>query len=395
MNILYLHQYFHLPFMNGSTRSYELARGLVENGYKVTVITSNAKGLENLPLEYEGIEIVWLDVKYDNSFSVRRRLRSFLAFLLLASYHVLKRRNYDLIYASSTPLTIIVPAILGRLLRFKPYVFEVRDLWPEIPIAMGYLKNRFTQLFSKGLVRVGYKCANTIVCLSNDMYYELIERYRIDPEKVFVLPNFSSSLYFSNSTEERPIEFPQNKKIIIYPGTFGVVNGLRYLVELAQEIRGTDLFIFCIGDGREYNEVLNLAKAKNVLNETISIQPGVAKKKVFWYIQNADFLISTTIEVPELNWNSANKYFDGICAWKPILINYLGWQADEILKSGIGIPLSRNVKQASAQLQKINDRDYEEMVQNIKELSKKYQSSAITKRLIKILANDQEISNLY
>ena len=122
---------------------------------------------------------------------------------------------------------------------------------------------------------------------------------------------------------------------------------------------------------------------------------GIPKDQIFKFISACDYLISTTIDIPELQWNSANKYFDGLCAGKPIILNYKGWQADELKQYNCGIVLDRNLDIASNQLKKIDDRTYTILKNNTLILSAKYDKENIQERLIKILNHEKGLSNMY
>ena len=146
-HILYLHQYFATPDSNGGTRSYELARRLVRSGHTVTVITSSAFLPKNWSLpnmwnyrELEGIRLIILKLPYSNKMSFFRRIGAFLRFSFYSTVKAFKVK-VDLIFATSTPLTIAIPAVLASKKSGAPLVFEVRDLWPELPIAVGALKS--------------------------------------------------------------------------------------------------------------------------------------------------------------------------------------------------------------------------------------------------------------
>lgn len=397
MKILYLHQYFNLPNMVGSTRSLELARGLTAAGYKVEVITSRRELGYEYPNDFDGISIDWLDVPYNNGFGYYKRLMAFLKFIFLTTARVLSK-DYDLIYVSSTPLTVIVPALIAKVLKNKEFILEVRDMWPEIPIAMGYIKSNLTKYLTKRLAHLGYIYSEAIIALSNDMAKQIIHRYNLDAAKVFVLPNFSYSNYFQyNNSDLMTLRkrFLQNfeHKIIIYPGTFGHVNGVDYIVSLAEELRQTKYFFLAIGSGKEMKKIHDLVTNKKLNN--LVVMESVPKDDIFKYIAASDYLISTVINVPELNWNSANKYFDGLCAGKPIIINHEGWQAQELCKWNSGIVLERDIKNAAEKLKSITDEHYYLMKSNAIFLSKKYEKDKIQNRLIKILQNDKEIPNMY
>ena len=397
MRILYLHQYFNLPNMVGSTRSLELTKSLHLAGHNVHVITTNRDKKYVCSKQLEGVTIEWHNIQYNNSQGFIQRIIAFLKYIFIVTWKVLFLR-YDIIYASSTPLTVLVPALIAHALRRKKYIFEVRDLWPEIPIAMGYLNSTVLKYFSFKLAFLGYKYATSIIPLSNDMALQIVEKYNIDISKIYVLPNFSSKWYFAFTNTEilrlrsNIVNF-ENSKIVIYPGTFGHVNGVEYILNLAKKLEETEYFFLCIGSGREFSKIKCLSELRQLKN--VKVMESIPKDQIFKFISACDYLISTTIDIPELQWNSANKYFDGLCAGKPIILNYKGWQADELKQYNCGIVLDRNLDIASNQLKKIDDRTYTILKNNTLILSAKYDKENIQERLIKILNHEKGLSNMY
>lgn len=397
MKILYLHQYFNLPYMLGSTRSFELASSLVDAGYNVEVITSMREWGYHYPENFNDIRIDWIDIPYSNSFGYWKRLFAFLKYICLTTIKVLSK-DYDLIYVSSTPLTVLVPALVAKIFRRKKYIFEVRDMWPEIPIAMGYIKSNLIKSITEKLAYFGYVYSEFNIVLSNDMAEQISGRYSVDHSKIYVLPNFSSSNYFQFCRVEilnlrKKITDNIEHKIIIYPGTFGHVNGVDYITSLAMELRNSKYFFLAIGSGKELGNIRQIKNDKKLKN--LLIMDGVPKSDVYKFIAASDYLISTVIDIPELNWNSANKYFDGLCAGKPVIINYGGWQATELLTFNSGIILDRDVEVAASALKSITDEQYYLMQENACWLARKYQKEKIQKRLINILKNEEKISNMY
>lgn len=141
MNILYIHQYFVTPQEPGGTRSYWLAQELIKNGHKVTMLTSSTKFSEDVKkMNIDGIEVIYVKEDYDQNMSIARRLKAFLKFMYKSSIIGLKQKDADLVIATSTPLTIGIPALVLKWFNKKPFIFEVRDLWPEVPIQMGAIK---------------------------------------------------------------------------------------------------------------------------------------------------------------------------------------------------------------------------------------------------------------
>ena len=175
LRILYLYQYFVARQGHGMTRSYEFARRLIDMGHEVTVITLPGYLPEEYQvfkkitrIEIEGVPVIILPVSYSNYMSFRRQIFAFVKFAALASWTCM-RSPADVIYASSGPLTIAIPATIGKVWQRIPMVFEVRDLWPELPIAIGALKDPLSKSLARSLEWIAYHAANQVVALSPGM----------------------------------------------------------------------------------------------------------------------------------------------------------------------------------------------------------------------------------
>src|SRR5690625_4937567 len=160
MKIIYLHQYFNTPEMSGGTRSYEMARRLVAAGHDVHMITSwrqpdPARKNWFTTIE-EGIKVHWLPVPYSNHMSYQERIKAFFRFAFQAGNKA-KALQGDIVFATSTPLTIAIPAISASKKHRIPMVFEVRDLWPELPVAIGAIRNPALIWMAKKLELWAYK----------------------------------------------------------------------------------------------------------------------------------------------------------------------------------------------------------------------------------------------
>lgn len=150
MKVLYFHQHFSTPKGSTGIRSYEMASALVRSGHQVTMVCGSYGGGETgieQPFvkgrrcaEVEGINIIEFDLAYSNSDGLIKRSALFLKFAL-KSIGLAMTESYDVVFATTTPLTAGIPGIFARWLRGKPFVFEVRDLWPELPKQMGVIKN--------------------------------------------------------------------------------------------------------------------------------------------------------------------------------------------------------------------------------------------------------------
>lgn len=350
MKILYIVQYFNFPDQTGSTRPYDLAAAFVKQGHEVTVLTSDESGLAKQKwtlIERDGLKVYRLDCPYDNKMGFIKRIVAFCKFFTQTSIKQFSL-GYDIMLASSTPLTNGIPALVASRFRKKPYVFEVRDVWPGVPIAMGYFRNRFAQKLLYAFEKTIYKKAAAIVPLSVGMDENIKRRYPND--KSVVIPNISELNRFAHSEKTVDVVFPKGNKILLYAGTFGNVNGLGYINKLAKETLALDsnLWYYLIGKGKEKEDNMKEAESLGVLNKNVFYFDPVKKDDLPYLYNNCTVGSSFVIDIPALWDNSANKFFDTLAAHKPIVINHKGWQAETIENENIGYVLPPIVTQEVA-----------------------------------------------
>ena len=336
MKVLYLHQYFNTPTMSGSTRSYYMAKQLVQSGHQVRMITS-WRNLDNdmrrswFNTDEDGVDVHWVPIEYSNHLSYFARIIAFMKFAW-SSYLKASSLEADVVFATSTPLTIAIPAVFVSKKKKVPLVFEVRDLWPGIPISVGALKNPILKLSAHWLEKWAYNHSTAIVALSPGMK-EGIVRQGFPQNKIAVIPNISNIDEFK-SDRYQVEEFRtsrawlQDRPLLIYIGTFGFINGLSYLIELAHEIDAIDseIRILLIGEGKEYGLLEQLARKLSVLNKNLFIEKNIAKNLVPAALGAADISFSSFVDNKMMWANSANKFFDSIASGTPVALNYGGWQ---------------------------------------------------------------------
>jgi len=336
-----------MPTMNGGIRSYEFAKRLASRGHKVVVVTSdNQNEFSGWRIDsVDGFEVHWVSIKYDNSFGFFRRLWSFFKFLLLSTIHICNLKS-DKLIATSTPLTVAVPALLYKLFKRKPYIFEVRDVWPEVPIALGIIKNKLLIKFAYLLEKLAYKHAEHIVALSADMKQSILKRCSCTP--VSVITNAADCYFFNlplsaNSPFIKKLEAIKNKhkRVVFYTGALGMVNNLRSFIKLASFSDG-DIGFVIIGQGKEEFELKQFANELGVLDSKLYFFPSVNKNQLSAVHSIFDMATSTVLPIEALYANSANKVFDAFAAGTPLLINHGGWIKKLIEETGCGIVINNN-----------------------------------------------------
>lgn len=363
MKILYLHQHFVINEGSGGVRSFEFSKYLVQKGHEVTLITGKfeSSGLpEDAPkrLKISGINVIRLNVRYGQKMNFFRRIISFTKFSILASIECIKVKHVDIIFATSTPLTIIIPALVAKIWHRKKLIFEVRDLWPDVPIELGILKNPVTKFFARILEKIAYRTSDHIIALSTGMKYYIV-KHGITESKVSVITNASDTHIFRQYNEKTfslSEQYPElkNKNWIVYAGTIGKVNDVEWLVKLGGKLKNIDKenknVILIIGEGSNKNNCIKLAENLKVLNDKVFFFDKFKRKELINVLSESKLLTSLFLDLKYMNTNSANKFFDAFAAGKPIAINYGGWQADLIKETGAGLVLDRNDLEKSAKM---------------------------------------------
>lgn len=353
MKIIYIHQYFKTPMEAGGTRSYEMAKRLVEYGHDVHIVTSstvktgNGWSVNNI----DGINIHSLSVPYNNNMGFGRRIRAFLVFALLASVKS-KRLGGDLVFATSTPLTVGIPALWASKLNKIPLVFEVRDQWPAVPIEMGVLKNPVLKKIALWFERYIYKNSKKMIALSPGMKRGMVLA-GADESDVVVIPNSSDLELFSpnaNSSRMAGGFFEafnlenDGRPVVLYPGTLGKVNGVGFLVDLAKVALddAAPIRFVIIGDGVERDMIMRRASDLGVLEKTLFVFGKIPKAELVAAFHAASLIASTVVDIKILEDNSANKFFDALASGTPLVINYGGWQKDILERNNAGLSVSRD-----------------------------------------------------
>ncbi|MHC4069706.1 MAG: glycosyltransferase family 4 protein [Planctomycetota bacterium] len=334
MHIIYIHQHFATSKGSTGTRSYEFARRWVKAGHEVTVITGyyDIGGLEPgrgliRQQNIDGINVVVVGTMYSNKQSYVRRIVSFLLFLLFGSYAGLRVGKADVIYATSTPLTVGILAIFLKWLKRIPFVFEVRDQWPEIPIEMGIIKNRVFKTILLWLERTTYKQSTGIVALSPGMA-EGIKAVLKKEIPISVIPNSCDLDVFKPPVDCSKIRQKNgwnDKMVFLYVGAMGRANGVDFVINAAERFKDKDdIHFVLIGEGKEKPSLIKKVEETGLRN--VEIRDAVSKAELPELLVACDVSVVVFAKYPILENNSANKFFDSLSAGKPVLLNYSGWQ---------------------------------------------------------------------
>lgn len=331
MHILYVHQYFRTPAQGGAIRSWHIANGMVKAGHKVTMITAHEGPARQETIE--GIDVRYLQVPYSNHMSVVRRILAFGQFIRQVKREIGSLSAVDLCYLTSTPLTVGLIGLWVKRTKGWPYIFEVRDLWPEAPIQMGAIRSRPTIFALRWLEKRIYDKAEKIIALSPGMKAGVLQR---SPDaEVAMIPNMADLDFFAElpgkQDAEKALGLPPLFRIL-YAGTIGKANHLESMIQLADVCQDDPIEWVLIGDGSEKARLQSMAVG---LPKVRFIDP-VDKEAIRLFHAASDAVYVSFGPQPVLQTTSPNKFFDGLAAGKLILVNVQGWMKDLVEEHDCG-----------------------------------------------------------
>jgi glycosyltransferase involved in cell wall biosynthesis len=350
VRVLYFDPKFLTPAHAAPTRAYSIARGLVERGHEVTMVARDPRWLavaETTPPglfarreRVDGIDVLWLRIPYEQRFSKARRLFSYGAYSAAAAAAAFRLGRPDVVYASSTPLTAGIPGAFASRLRRAPFVFELQDLWPAAPAALGFLRAGLELSLAEGLERRLYAEAERLVVCSEAVVSALVER-GVPAEKVVLSPNFSDTdLFRPGKSDEgfRARHSLEDRFLAVYAGAMGVSNGVLQLADAAAALKKAGeerVTIVAVGDGSERAALDRRARDEGLDN--LLVLPPIARGDVPALVGAADVTLTVFAPNPALELNSPNKFFDSLAAGKPVVVNVDGWLRRLVEENDAGV----------------------------------------------------------
>src|SRR5690554_801855 len=379
--ILYIHQYFHTPEQPGGTRSYWLAQELIKNGYEVIMLTTNSKQTEKIrTYDADGIKVISYGVFYSQSMGIRGRLQSFTDFMVKSVRYVLKHsREYDIVFATSTPLTVGVPALFAKWFKKKKYIFEVRDLWPEVPIQMGAFKTPLIIGFTRWLEKTIYKNAEHVIALSPNIQDGVIKY--IPKEKTSMIPNMSKKDEFWPREKDydlmKQIGLKEGYLKVIHFGALGEANGIDTIIESASLLKEQKIQFLFLGAGSTEERLKKVIEQKNIKNVLFHNRTPMELTSAI--VNCCDISLVSFKDLPILYTNSPNKLFDSLSAGKPIIVNSAGWTKKMVEDNKCGIYCDpKNPQDLADKLVYLNNRDsLEDMGKNSRRLAEEVYDKSI------------------
>ena len=341
MKVLYFYQYFGTSKGSWSNRVYEFAKRWVQKGDSVTVVTSVYDRSDLQPtrflshLDVEGIDVRIINVRLSNGHGYLTRVWTFFCYAVVAMFYALKEPA-DVVVASSGPLSVALPGLVARYVRRKPFVFVVRDLWPEGAIQLGILRNRTAIVLARQLEKRAYAAASCIVAFSDGMAKWIETNYGFS--NIVVIPNAADNQLLAKLPREEG-DVPRNgRKLVLYTGTLGLIDDCGQILNLAkvlQQWKVSDVEIGIIGDGKERTSLERQAREMELKN--VTFHGRISKEQVLQWLRKAHCSLFVCKNVPFLDTASPNKVFDAFAAGVPVVQTTQGWIKDLFEREGCGI----------------------------------------------------------
>jgi len=366
MHILLIHQAFAGPNDPGGTRHFEFARHCVGAGHRVTVIASDLVYMTGTPSdagEYalpEGLTLIRLRTPRTLHGSVFGRLVAFWAFMLGSALAGLRVRNPDVVMGTSPPMFQAASAWLVSALRRRPFLLEIRDLWPDSLVQGGVLQNRSAIWAFRALEGFLYRRAQRVLGNSPAYRSYLIEQKGVPAERIDIIPNGVDVSLFDpaeRSEDLRERWGVANKVLVTYTGALGAANSIPTILRAAARLRDRDDVHFLLaGGGNREREARELSDKLGLTNVTFA--GGIAKARIPQLLAASDVCLATLKPNPIYNNVYPNKVFDYMAAGRPTILTIDGVIREVIERSGGGlyVPPADDAALAAAILELCSDR---------------------------------------
>jgi glycosyltransferase involved in cell wall biosynthesis len=331
MKILLINQVFVSPKEPGHTRHFEMGKYLMERGHELVIVASDLnyqtgkrtvarRGLYAEQM-FDGIRVLHSYMYPAIHRSYFWRVIAFFSFMFSSIWTALRLKDVDLVLGTTPPIFQAVSAWVVAAVRRKPFLLEVRDLWPEFGISMGVLTNPIIIALSRWLENFLYKRADHIL-VNSPAYREYMLAKGVPADKVTYIPYgtdiemFHPSIDGSSIRRELKVE---DKFVVLYAGALGQANDIDTLLRAAERLKQDENISFVLfGDGKERDRLESEAQRMDLHN--VIFAGTRPKKDMPRIVASADACLAILQDIPAFRTTYPNKVFDYMAAGRASII---------------------------------------------------------------------------
>ena len=348
MKILLINQSFVPPDEPGHTRHFEMAQYLRKCGHEMVIVASDANyqtGLRTVQRKGLYVEQVIEGIRVLRAYSAQTlhrsyfwRFISFFSFMFSSVWAALQVKDIDLIMGTTPPIFQAVSAWFVALVRRKPFLLEVRDLWPEFAISMGVLKNPVVITLAHWLEKFLYARAAHIL-VNSPAYKEYLVGKGVPEKKITFIPYGTDIDMFNphvDGTSVREKLGLQDTFMVLYAGAMGQAHDLYTILRAAKCLREESQIRFVFfGAGKERANLE--AEAQRLELRNVLFAGICPKKEMPFVIASADVCLAILQNIPMFRTTYPNKVFDYMASARPTVLVIDGVVREVIEASGGGV----------------------------------------------------------
>ncbi|MEP7136228.1 MAG: glycosyltransferase family 4 protein [Chloroflexota bacterium] len=348
MKILLINQAFVSPDEPGHTRHFEMAKFLQARGHELVIVASDLnyqtgertvarKGVF-AEQNFDGVRVLRSYIYPALHRSYFWRIISFFSFMFSAVWTALQVRDVDLVMGTTPPIFQAVSAWFVAWIRRKPFLLEVRDLWPEFGVSMGVLTNPVLIGLGRWLEKFLYARA-THILVNSPAYKEYMIGKGVPEKKITYIAYGTDVDMFNPQVDGSAIRAElglQNKFVVLYAGALGQANDIDTILRTAERLKSNDKIYFVLfGDGKERTRLQSEAEQMKLSNVIFA---GVrAKKEMPRVVAFADVCLAILQDIPMFRTTYPNKVFDYMAAGRATVLVIDGVSRQLIESSNGGV----------------------------------------------------------
>ncbi len=334
MNIAVIHQYYLHRDDAGISRFNQFAKYWTAAGHNVTIICGTVHymtGIQSqayagkyiVETQENGITVIRCHVSEEYNKHFFGRMKGYFSFMLSSLVAVMRMPRHDVVIATSPPLFVGIPGVIASWKWRSPFVFEVRDLWPDSAIELGVLTNRLLVLLSYAVEKFLYRSAAKINTLGPGYRDALIKKKHITPDRISMISNGADAdiLIPTKGRDAVREEFGwTNTTVVTYIGAHGIANHLEQILDTAELMREshTHIRFVLMGSGMRRQALMDSARTRGLANvQFIDPQP---KNEVANFIYASDICLAVLKKADVFKTVYPNKIFDYMVCKKPIIV---------------------------------------------------------------------------